>query len=162
MTAPATDAVYPIVFRMQIPVQGARYAAGVEFRGAAVVTHEEDGLLAHGLKPGGVAGVGDTVVEAYVSLKTNIELALYDIAAQTPDFDAFRTAVAAFFRDTDDWAERAFGEARKKVAAGEIACDLPVRPNPALRHSVKLFEEPKPQNNPKPAEVRLAGLPRAA
>ena len=162
MIDPVPDTVYPIVFRLQIPVQGPGFAAGVEFRGGAVVTEEADGFLAHGLKPGGVAGVGDTLIEAYLDLKANTELALYDIAADALDFDVFKRKVAGFFKDTDAWAAHAFDAARKKVAAGQVQSDLPVRPNPALRHSVTLFVETVPANNPKPSELVLAGLPEAA
>ncbi len=162
MIEPAPDTVYPIVFRLQIPVQGPGFAAGVEFRGGAVVTVDEDGFLAHGLKPGGVAGVGATLVEAYLDLKANTELALYDIAADAPDFNVFERRVSTFFKDTDAWAAQAFETARRRVAAGQVESELPVRPNPALRHRVTLFVETTPANNPKPSELVLAGLPAAA
>ncbi len=159
---PAVGTAYPIVFKIQIPVQGTEYNAGVEFSGGAVVLIEEDGFLAHGLKPGGVSGVGETLVEAYLDLRQRIELALYDIAEMAADFDAFKGDVRRFFHDADPWAEEAFEAARRKVANGEVTYDLPMKPNPALRHSVTLFEESLPKNNPKPGNVGLASLPRAA
>ncbi len=156
------EGVYPIVFRVQIPVQGADYSSGVELRGGAVVTTEPDGFLAHGLKPGGVAGVGATLVEAYLDLKTNIELALYELAAESANLDEFKRAVRSFFHDTDSWAAATFEAARKKVAAGDVDADLPVKENPALRHRVVVFEAPLPKNNPKPLDVVLASWPEAA
>lgn len=153
-TAPS----YPIVFKIQVVVQGTDYSAGVEFRGGAVVTLEDDGYLAHGLKPGGVAGIGATLVEAYFDLKTNIELVLYELAAKALDYSEFRGSVSHFFRDTDSWAKEAFAEARTQVAAGRVACDLPVKANPAMRHRVVQFEEQLPKNNPEPHGLGLAGL----
>ncbi len=150
-------AVYPIVFKIQVVVQGTDYSAGVEFRGGAVVTSEEDGYLAHGLKPGGVAGIGTTLVEAYFDLKANMELVLYELAAKASNYSEFRSSVSHFFRDTDGWAEEAFAEARTQVAAGQVTSDLPVRTNPALRHRVVLFEELLPENNPEPHGLGLAG-----
>ncbi len=159
---PVLGTTYPIVFKIQIPVQGTDFNAGVEFSGGAVVLLEEDGFLAHGLKPGGVAGVGDTLVEAYLDLRQKIELALYDIAEMVADYSAFKRKVRRFFHDADPWAEETFEAARKRVAKGEVTYDLPMKPNPAFRHRVRLFEASLPKNNPKPGDVGLASLPRAA
>ena len=159
---PVLGTTYPIVFKIQIPVQGTDFSVGVEFSGGAVVLIEEDGFLAHGLKPGGVSGVGETLVEAYLDLREKIELALYDIAEMVADYDAFKRDVRRFFHDADPWAEEMFEAARRKVANGEVTYDLPMKPNPALRHRVTLFEESLPKNNPKPGNVGLASLPRAA
>jgi len=156
------EATYPVVFRAQIVVQGEDFTAGVEFRGGAVVQREPEGFLAHGLKPGGVAGIGATLVEAYLDLKANTELALYDLAHDSAGFTEFRQAVAAFFEDTDPWTETTFASARENVAAGRVISDLPVQPDPELYHTVLHFEKQEPGNNPEPPAFELAGLPHAA
>ncbi len=157
---PGVGTVYPLVFTIQIPVQGCSYSAGVEFRGGAVVTVEQDDdgtvFLAHGLKPGGVAGLGDTLLEAYLDLREKIEFALYDIAETASDLSAFRGDVAEFFHDADDWARDAFEAARREVAAGNVPSDLPTKKNPALRHSVTEFAQPLSTNNPNPPTMLLA------
>ena len=78
------------------------------------------------------------------------------------NFAAFKGEVRRFFHEADPWAEKMFEAARRKVAKGEVTYDLPTKANPALRHSVTLFEEAMPKNNPKPGNVGLASLPRAA
>ena len=157
---PVPGTVYPLVFTIQIPVQGTSYSAGVEFRGGAVVTVEPDDhghvFLAHGLKPGGVAGLGDTLVEAYLDLRERIGFALYDIAEGAVTFTVFEREVERFFLDTDQWATDAFEAARKEVALGNLPSDLPVLKNPHLSHAVVEFEKALSDNNPKPGEMRLA------
>ncbi len=148
---------YPLVFTYRVTVQGARYLAGVEFRGGAVVTVEPDGAyLAHGLQPGGVAGQGVTLREAYHDLEQSIELVLYDLADAAPDLDAFSASVRQFFDDTDPWAERAFASAREDVAAGRIESDLPKVPQPTFSAKVVEFVQPSARNNPAPTAVEIA------
>lgn len=148
---------YPLVFTYRVTVQGPRYLAGVELRGGAVVTMEPDGAyLAHGLKPGGVAGQGMTLREAYHDLEQSIELVLYDLAEAAPDLGTFAASVRQFFEDADPWAERAFAAARREVAAGTIESDLPRVPEPTFSAKVVEFEQPSARNNPTPTAVELA------
>ncbi len=157
-----SDGPYPLVFRVQIPVQGRGFSGRVEFRGGAVVTVEDGGYLAHGLRPGGVAGVGSTLVESCLDLKEQMELVLYDLTEEAVDFLHFRKLVAEFFNDEDEWARSTWERARKLVATGTVSADLPRRNSPALRHSVRVFEESEPANNPRPAALGLASLRKAA
>ena len=147
---------YPLVFTYRVTVQGPRYLAGVELRGGVVVTVEPDGAyLAHGLKPGGVAGQGMTLREAYYDLEQSIELVLYDLAEVAPDLRTFAASVEHFFEDTDPWAERAFSAARQDVAAGTIESDLPRVPKPTFSAKVVEFEQPSARNNPAPTAVEI-------
>ncbi len=51
---------YPLLFTLQVPVEVGDFVVGVEMRGGAVVTVEDDDgtevYLAHGLQPGGISG----------------------------------------------------------------------------------------------------------
>ena len=90
---------YPLVFTYRVTVQGPRYLAGVQLRGGAVVTMEPDSAyLAHGLQPGGVAGQGVTLREAYHELEQSIELVLYDLAEAAPDLGSLRGVGAGVLR----------------------------------------------------------------
>ena len=161
-TTRETEGPYPLVFRVQIPVQGRNFSGRAEFSGGAVVTAEDGGYLAHGLRPGGVCGLGETLVESYLDLKENIELALYDLAEDGEDFPHFKELVAQFFKDEDEWARAQYDRGRELVAAGAVSADLPTRTSPALRHKVVRFDRPKPANNPKPVNLSLASLREAA
>ena len=148
---------YPLVFTYRVTVQGPRYLAGVELCGGAVVTVEPDGVyLAHGLQPGGVAGQGVTLREAYHDLEQSIELVLYDLAEAAPDLGAFAASVRELFEDTDPWAEQAFAAARRDVATGRIESDLPRVPQPTFSAEVVEFEHPSARNNPAPTAVEIA------
>ncbi len=128
--AEGLDMVYPLIFKFRTAVVGEGWLAGVELCGAAVVTKEASGeFIAHGLKPGGVAGVGSTLTEAYVAYKEDLQTVLYDMAGNAP-FEAFRESVLEFFDSADAWGEAKFAEGRSMVVAGKVDSALPLEPNP--------------------------------
>ena len=139
------EMIHPLVFGFRTSVLGEGWVAGVEVCGAAVVTKETDGeYIAHGLKPGGVAGAGSTVTEAYLAYKEEVQTVLYDMAGNAP-LDAFREGVLEFFESTDAWGEEKFAEGRLMVAVGKVESTLPVEPRPELEASVV---ELRSKNNP--------------
>ena len=156
----ASSPTYPLLFTVQVPVEGRNYIAGVEMRGGAVVTIEDDDgaevFLAHGLQPGGIAGTGGTLLDAYADLRRGIELVLDDIADEASNFAAFRREVEEFFTDTDPWAEKTFQAARKDVAAGKIQSDLPRVAKPRFQCDVVEFQQPLSELHPEPAAMWLA------
>ena len=156
----ASSPTYPLLFTVQVPVEGRNYIAGVEMRGGAVVTIEDDDgpevYLAHGLQPGGIAGTGGTLLDAYADLRRGIELVLDDIADEAVDFVTFRREVEEFFTDTDRWAEETFEAARQQVAAGQIQSDLPRLKTPGFRCEVSEFEQPLSEIDPEPDAMWLA------
>ena len=78
--AEGIDMVYPLLFKFRTSVVGEGWLAGVELCGAAVVTKEASGeYIAHGLKPGGVAGVGSTLTEAYLAYREDVQTVFYDM-----------------------------------------------------------------------------------
>ena len=145
--AEGVDMVYPLVFKFRTSVVGEGWLAGVELCGAAVVTKEASGeYIAHGLKPGGVAGVGSTVTEAYLAYKEDVQTVLYDMAGNAP-FEAFRESVLEFFDSVDAWGDAKFAEGRSMVAAGKVDSSLTLEPNPDPRVSVDELEL-RSKNNP--------------
>ena len=156
----SSSPTYPLLFTVQVPVEGKNFIAGVEMSGGAVVTIEDDDgaavYLAHGLQPGGLAGTGDTLLDAYADLRRGIELVLDDIAHASRDLAAFRREVEDFFTDTDRWAEETFEAARKDVAAGKIQSDLPRVANPRFRCEVVEFQQPLSELDPEPDAMWLA------
>ena len=145
--AEGIDMVYPLLFKFRTSVVGEGWLAGVELRGAAVVTKEASGEhIAHGLKPGGVAGVGSTLTEAYLAYKEDVQTVLYDMAGNAP-FEAFRESVLEFFDSADAWGEAKFAEGRLIVAAGKVESSLSLEPKPELGASVVELELSS-KNNP--------------
>lgn len=153
--AEGIDMVYPLLFRFLTSVVGEGWLAGVELSGAAVVTKETSGeYIAHGLKPGGVAGVGSTVTEAYSAYKEEVQTVLYDMAGNAP-FESFREGVLEFFDSADAWGEAKFAEGRLMVAAGRVDSSLPLEPNPDPRVSVVELELRSKSNPVLPAGENL-------
>ena len=153
--AEGIDMVYPLLFGFRTSVVGEGWLAGVELRGAAVVTKEASGeYIAHGLKPGGVAGVGSTVTEAYMVYKEEVQTVLYDMAGSA-SFDAFREGVLDFFESADAWGEAKFAEGRVMVAAGKVESPLPLEPEPELGASVVALELRSKSNPVLPAGENL-------
>ncbi len=145
--AEGIDMVYPLLFKFRTSVVGEGWLAGVELCGAAVVTKEASGeFIAHGLMPGGVAGVGSTLTEAYLAYKEDVQTVLYDMAGTAP-YEAFRESVLEFFDSADAWGEAKFAEGRSMVVAGKVDSSLPLEPNPELGASVDELEL-RSKNNP--------------
>lgn len=145
--AEGIDMVYPLLFKFRTSVVGEGWLAGVELCGAAVVTREASGeYIAHGLKPGGVAGVGSTLREAYLAYKEDVQTVLYDMAGNAP-FEAFREGVLEFFDSADAWGEAKFAEARLMVVAGKVDSALLREPKPEFDASVVELELSS-KNNP--------------
>ena len=145
--AEGIDMVYPLLFKFRTSVVGEGWLAGVELCGAAVVTKEASGeYIAHGLKPGGVAGVGSTLTEAYLAYREDVQTVLYDMAGNAP-FETFREGVLDFFDSADDWGEAKFAEGRSMVVAGKVDSSLPLEPKPEFGASVVELEL-RSKNNP--------------
>lgn len=119
--------VHPLLFKFRTPVLGEEWTASVEMRGAAVVTKEKSGeYVAHGLNPGGVAGIGSTLIGAYLDYREEVRTVLCDMAGNGP-FSAFREEAREFFDSADAWGETKFAEGRLMVAAGKVESPLPDR-----------------------------------
>ncbi len=145
--AEGIEMAYPLLFRFRTSVVGEGWLAGVELRGAAVVTREASGeYIAHGFKPGGVAGVGSTLTEAYLAYKEDVQTVLYDLAGSA-SFKAYRESVLEFFDGADAWGEAKFAEARSMVVAGKVDSSLPLEPRPQLGARVVELEL-RPNSNP--------------
>lgn len=72
---------YPLLFSYRDPVIGNGYVAGVEMRGRALLTAEDDeGWWVEGVSPGGFASGGATRQEALSSFRTTYQHVLVDIA----------------------------------------------------------------------------------
>ena len=145
--AEGIDMVYPLLFKFRTSVVGDGWLAGVDLRGAAVVTKEASGeYIAHGLKPGGVVGVGSTLTEAYLAYREEVQTVLYDMAGKAR-FEAFREDVLEFFDSPDAWGEAKFAEGRQMVVAGKVDSSLPQEPRPELGARVVELEL-RSTNNP--------------
>ena len=112
------------------------------------MTVESAIYLAHGLRPGGVAGTGSTLLKAYHDLVYAINLVLYDFAEIAADFNVFKKSVYDFFGDVDEWAMKMFEEARKEVASGRITSSLPKVRDPKLCVKLEQLQQPEPADNP--------------
>lgn len=153
--AEGIEMVYPLLFKFRTSVVGEGWLAGVEMRGAAVVTKEASGeYIAHGLKPGGVAGVGSTLTEAYLAYKEEVQTVLYDMPGNA-SFEAFEKGVHEFFDSADAWGEAKFAEGRLMVAAGKVDSSLPLEPDPDPQVDVVELELRSKNNPVLPAGERL-------
>lgn len=89
-------AVIPLFFRYRDVVFGRGFAATVETTGRALVERE----VMAGVEPGGLAAGGATSEEARHAFRQMFTTVLYDLAAESPTFDAFKAAVERFVGET--------------------------------------------------------------
>ena len=146
---------YPLLFTYRGVIEGRGYTASVELDGGAVVTVEKDGIyLAHGLRPGGICGEGQDLLEAYFGFKSEIQVVIRDLANEERDIRAFKTQLLQFFNDSDPWAEDAFQEARKQMRDGHVE-DVGLRTIkcPNFEARISTIEEPQAEDDPPPPTV---------
>jgi hypothetical protein len=113
----SAEKMFPILLQFRDFVAGNGFLAHVTLDGRALLVAEGDGdHWVYGVKPGAVAGGASEASTALSEFKTQYLSVLYDIASDTPTFEAFRVQVQAFFDQTDsdgeDW-DRALEAVRK-------------------------------------------------
>lgn len=130
---------FPLVYRLQVPIFGRGFIAGVEVRGHALLVHEDDGTWwVSGVQPGGLADTGDTPASAYAAFRNGLVMVLIDSQAQTDSYAAFSADVHRLLNQVSDADRVRWTEARDRLragaavtepflanlprAAGEIAC----------------------------------------
>ena len=83
----------PLFFRYRDVVFGRGFAATVETTGRALCVREEDEFVMAGVEPGGMAVGGATREAAQDTFRKMFTTVLFDIAAETETFQAFKDAV---------------------------------------------------------------------
>ena len=111
---------YPLLFTFLDKVEGKAFLAGVAVHGR-LLAEEADGVWwMYGINPGGLAASGKTRAEAYTDFRSSLMKVLFDIAADEPDFYAFRKRAKEFFEEDDRESIEEWMTARERVRKGEI------------------------------------------
>jgi hypothetical protein len=112
---------YPLLFTFHDKVDGNGFVADVETRGRALAVAESDGSWSlYGVKPGALAGSGETLLEAHGDFRLGFTAVLLDFAEEAGDFSTFEKMVVRFFEDTDDESVAEWDAAVKAVRSGKI------------------------------------------
>lgn len=114
---------YPLVFGFRDLVAGDGFLAGVTTEGRALMEAEEEGAWVYGVSPGGVAAEGPDKGEAFAAFKKAYLSVLFDLAATSPNFLSFKSAVESFFLETNAPTFEEWKEAVLEVRAGRVAAD---------------------------------------
>lgn len=118
---------YPLLFSFRDAVSGQGFLAGVTTTGRALMVREEDGSWwIYGVRPGAIAEGGKTPEEAYLKFRNTYKAVLFDVAAEAPDYDAFRREVEAFFYQPDEQEEHRWEEAFRALRAGDVQAEGPL------------------------------------
>lgn len=68
-----------------------------------------------GINPGGFAGTGSSPAEALESFRREYKAALYDMAEEARDFEAFQAQVRSFFENSGEIPAREWDAAVRDV-----------------------------------------------
>lgn len=132
---------YPLLFTFRDVIVGNCFVAGVEANGRALMVEEREGeFWLYGIEPGAIAGSGGTFEEAYADYRDNHRLALYDIAHEATDFDAFKAEVEAYYNSTPQATLKAWEGAVVRVRAGEVENPGLPRQSADSPRGLKVFE----------------------
>ena len=105
--------LHPLVFTLQDIVTGCGFLAGIVVTGKAVAEYEDEKWWMYGVCPGGIAGSGETLNEAFADLRNRYKEALFDMAEEYSHFSEFESAVKVFFEE--DYEENARWEDALKI-----------------------------------------------
>jgi hypothetical protein len=107
---------YPVMFTVRDVVSGNGYLAAVTLSGRAIMCEEEDGKWwVYGVRPGAIAENGTTPGEAFSRFRNAYKNVLFDIAAESPAYEAFREAVEKFYYQPDPDEEERWEAAFKAI-----------------------------------------------
>lgn len=103
---------YPLLFTYHDKVVGKGYLAGVRVAGRALLVREDDDAWwVYGVNPGGIAEGAEGPGRAHSLFRRTFTTVLFDLAEEARDFDSFKSAVSAFFYETNEPTEAAWLEA---------------------------------------------------
>jgi len=118
-------AEYPLVFTFSDKVSGNGFLAGVTVSGRALVVKEDGQWWMLGVRPSAIAAHGETPAGAYIEFRKAFTAVLFDSAALTPTFEAFKASVEQFFNDRDMVEEKRWQDAGEAIRSGEVTPEPP-------------------------------------
>ena len=114
---------YPLLFEYRDLVAGNGFLAAIVVAGRALIREDDEGFWMYGIQPGGICADGDSQKEAAAEFRSLYRAALYDMAAEAPDFERFQHEVENFFQDEDRVLAGTWTEAVAAVRQGDVASD---------------------------------------
>jgi hypothetical protein len=131
---------FPVIFSYGVPIIGEGYVATVQTHGRLLLQEEEDGWWAYGVKPGSIAGGGQTKFEAWNAFRNFYHAVLVDLATEAADFEGFREKVEAFFEESREARLGEWEAATHRVADLGQDLDLKVQKAAKARCEVLVTE----------------------
>lgn len=122
--------LHPLVFTLQDVVTGCGFLAGIVVTGKAVMEHEEGKWWMYGVCPGGIAGSGETLNEAFVDFRNRYKETLFDMAEEFSSFLLFRKAVQDFFNQENERENARWDAALKVLRQNEESITEPFKALP--------------------------------
>ena len=101
-------------------MNGAGFIAGVQIRGLALMTQEDNAWVMTGVQPGCLAEVGDTFEEAKLHFRSMFRGILFDIAEETTDYAGFEAQVRKILGQVNEPAMAIWQQAVAAVRQNEI------------------------------------------
>lgn len=129
---------YPLLFSRRELVEGNGFIAAVVVNGSALLSEEDGEVWVEGVSPGGFSSDGLNHGDALAKFCAEYRAVLYDIAADTADFEAFKKEVQAFFDATNETALAEWAAAVVEVRAGGVEVDWLTRRSADSKLSIEV------------------------
>jgi hypothetical protein len=113
------------MFTFRDAVSGNGFLAGVTLSGRALMVHEDEAWWIYGVRPGALAETGQTPQEAFLRFRNTYKTVLFDIAAESEDFDGFKRETERFYHEPDNEEERRWVEAFQDLRSGKVQPEAP-------------------------------------
>jgi hypothetical protein len=143
---------HPLIFTFRDSISGDGFLGGVTLSGRALMEQDEQGKWwIYGVRPGAIAESGAAPQEAFFNFRNRYKEALFDIAAESGSFDAFKAEVERFFYEEDSEEESRWEKALQAVRTCKAE---PCEPFSGLPRQ-------KPEDRPAQISVERLDLPKA-
>jgi len=116
---------YPLMFTFRDVVSGNGFLAGITISGRALMVYEDEVWWAYGVRPGALAESGASPQEGFLRFRNRYREVLFDVAAESKDFQAFKTEVERFYFEPDHEEETRWADAMQAIRSGDAAPDAP-------------------------------------
>jgi hypothetical protein len=93
---------HPIMITLQDSISGNGFLARITMSGRTLMRKEDDNKWwMYGVRPAGIAASGVNIEEAFLRFRNSYKEILFDIAQESPTFEAFEAEVRRFFEEND-------------------------------------------------------------
>lgn len=135
-----TELRYPLMFRYKDSIAGDGFLAAVVVSGRALMVREDEQWWMYGVRPAAIADCGDTPPEAADRFRERYRTVLFDFAADSSNFEAFKKDVESFFVQEEQAIATDWNDAFRLMRSRQVEPEPPFSELPKAQPETQELE----------------------